>query len=51
MCGRIGYTASPSELVARYPWLRDAPEVAPRYNIAPTDPIIAVNGQLAEVFT
>lgn len=42
MCGRIGYTVSREELLRSYPWLKDAPEEAARYNVAPTDPVVAV---------
>ena len=42
MCGRIGYTISREELLRTYPWLREAPDAPARYNIAPTDPIVAV---------
>lgn len=49
MCGRIGYTITPSRLVAAYPWLRDAPDIAPRYNIAPTDLIVAIDREKASL--
>ena len=49
VCGRIGYTVTPSQLVAVYPWLHDPPDIAPRYNIAPTDPILAVEREKASV--
>lgn len=51
MCGRIGYTLTPAQIVASYPWLPDAPEVAPRYNIAPTDTVVAVGREKANLVT
>jgi putative SOS response-associated peptidase YedK len=41
MCGRFTLTVSPEELAEQLD-LPAAPEVAPRYNIAPTQPIAAV---------
>src|SRR5437870_12219026 len=38
-----------AELLDTYFWLRDAPEDEPRYNIAPTDPVLAVGPDRAEV--
>ena len=38
-----------AELLETYHWLRDAPEDDPRYNIAPTDPVLAVGPDRAEV--
>jgi putative SOS response-associated peptidase YedK len=49
MCGRIGSSMPRAELLETYHWLRDAPEDDPRYNIAPTDPILAVGPDRAEV--
>lgn len=49
MCGRVGSSLSASELVTAYPWLREVPEVAARYNIAPTDPVIVVDGEKADL--
>ncbi len=49
MCGRFTLTVDPSELQDAFPWLTlpAAGELAPRYNIAPSQPIAAVanNGQ------
>ena len=42
MCGRAGFSIPRGELLENYPWLRDAPELEPRYNIAPTDPVLTV---------
>jgi len=49
MCGRIGSSMPRAELLETYHWLRDAPEDDPRYNIAPTDPVLAVGPDRAEV--
>ena len=49
MCGRIGSSIPRAELLETYHWLRDAPEDDPRYNIAPTDPVLAVGPERAEV--
>jgi putative SOS response-associated peptidase YedK len=49
MCGRIGSSIPRAELLETYRWLRDAPEDDPRYNIAPTDPVLAVGPDRAEV--
>jgi putative SOS response-associated peptidase YedK len=38
-----------AELLETYHWLRDAPEDDPRYNIAPTDPVLAVGPDRADV--
>lgn len=38
-----------AELLETYHWLRDAPELAARYNVAPTDPVIAVGPERADV--
>lgn len=43
MCGRIGFSADRAELLRSYPWLRDAPPIALRFNIAPTDEAVVVN--------
>ena len=42
MCGRISFSFNRAELLAAYAWLRDAPDEDARYNIAPTDPVVAV---------
>ncbi len=51
MCGRVGYRMTASDLVAGYPWLREAPEVPARYNIAPTDPVVVIDGETASLVT
>mgnify|MGYP001317825606 CR=1 FL=1 len=38
-----------AELLETYHWLRDAPEDEPRYNIAPSDAVLAVGPDRAEV--
>jgi len=38
-----------AELLETYHWLRDAPEDEPRYNIAPTDPVLAVGPDRVDV--
>ena len=48
MCGRISYEIDRAELLATYSWLRDAPDEAARYNIAPTDPVLAVSPDRAQ---
>ena len=48
MCGRISYSIPRPELLATYPWLRNAPERPARYNIAPTDPVVVVGPRIAE---
>jgi putative SOS response-associated peptidase YedK len=49
MCGRISYSIHEAEFLATYSWLRDAPDKAARYNIAPTDPVLAVGPRSAEM--
>src|ERR1700682_1340425 len=49
MCGRIGSSMPRAELLETYHWLRDAPEELPRYDIAPTDPVLAVGPDRVEV--
>lgn len=41
MCGRFALTASPEE-IAQQLTLSSAPPLAPRYNIAPSQPVLAV---------
>lgn len=41
MCGRASLTASPEEIEEAF-GLTDAPILSPRYNIAPTEPILVV---------
>src|SRR5207237_445858 len=49
MCGRISFSFNRADLLATYAWLRDAPDEDARYNIAPTDPVVAVGPQRADV--
>lgn len=42
MCGRFTLTADPGEMQEAFPWLEVPPEVPPRYNIAPSQPIAVV---------
>ncbi|MDQ6900241.1 MAG: SOS response-associated peptidase [Candidatus Dormibacteraeota bacterium] len=49
MCGRIGSSMPRAELLETYHWLKDAPADPPRYNIAPTDPVLAIGPDRAEV--
>ena len=49
MCGRISFSFNRADLLATYSWLRDAPDEEARYNIAPTDPIVAVGPERADV--
>ncbi len=44
MCGRFNQTASGDEVAEAF-GLDDAPELAPRYNIAPTQPVAVVGVQ------
>lgn len=44
MCGRFTLTASGDELAAEF-GLEEAPEVVPRYNIAPTQPVLVVRAR------
>ena len=38
-----------AELLETYHWLRDVPDQVPRYNIAPTDPVLAVGPDRADI--
>lgn len=49
MCGRISFSFNREDLLATYAWLRDAPDEEARYNIAPTDPVVAVGSDRADV--
>jgi putative SOS response-associated peptidase YedK len=49
MCGRISFSFNRADLLATYAWLNDAPDEDARYNIAPTDPILAVGLRNAEM--
>ncbi len=49
MCGRISFSLHRAELLTSYAWLRDAPDEVARYNIAPTDPVLAVGPDSAQL--
>jgi putative SOS response-associated peptidase YedK len=42
MCGRFTLTAEVNALQESFPWLYIPPEIAPRYNVAPTQPVAVV---------
>ncbi|GAC1479647.1 MAG: SOS response-associated peptidase [Candidatus Dormibacteria bacterium] len=49
MCGRIAYAIPHDVLLSSYPWLKQVVSPAARYNIAPTDPVLTVGPNRAEV--
>ena len=49
MCGRIGFSIPRDELLASYDWVKHVPEFEPRYNIAPTDPVMVITPDRADV--
>ena len=49
VCGRVAYSAPSAELLESYPWLTEAPEPPARYNLAPTDPLVVVASDGADV--
>lgn len=42
MCGRFTLTIDPSQLEDIFPWAIIAPDILPRYNISPSQPIAAI---------
>jgi len=48
MCGRIGFDLRPGQLADRFPWLRIPEDLPPRYNVAPTQPLLIVDEQKRE---
>lgn len=42
MCGRFTLTVSPGQLQEAFPWVEISPDIQPRYNIAPTQPVAVV---------
>ena len=42
MCGRFTLTVDPSQLEDMFPWAIIAPDLAPRYNISPSQPIAVI---------
>jgi putative SOS response-associated peptidase YedK len=49
MCGRISFSIPRDELLASYSWVRQVPDQTPRYNIAPTDPVLILGPDRADV--
>jgi putative SOS response-associated peptidase YedK len=49
MCGRISFSMHRAELLATYAWLQEAPDLEARFNLAPTDPVVAVGPTRAEI--
>lgn len=43
MCGRIGFDIRPGQLAERFPWLRIPEDLPPRYNVAPTQPLLVID--------
>ncbi len=42
MCGRFTLTVSPEQLAETFAWLNIPPGIAPRYNVAPSQPVAVV---------
>lgn len=42
MCGRFSLTADVNAVQESFPWVNVPPEILPRYNIAPTQPVAVV---------
>jgi putative SOS response-associated peptidase YedK len=42
MCGRFSLTAEVNAVQASFPWVNIPPDLTPRYNIAPTQPVAVV---------
>ena len=42
MCGRFTLTLNPEQLADTFPWATISPEITPRYNIAPTQPVAVI---------
>lgn len=42
MCGRFTLTADPNDLREAFPWLNIPQDPAPRYNVAPTQPVAVI---------
>jgi putative SOS response-associated peptidase YedK len=42
MCGRFSLTADVNAVQEKFPWVNVPPELTPRYNIAPTQPVAVV---------
>jgi putative SOS response-associated peptidase YedK len=48
VCGRIGFDIRPGQLAERFPWLKIPEDLPPRYNVAPTQPLFAVDEEQRE---
>jgi putative SOS response-associated peptidase YedK len=48
MCGRFALTVDADSLIRYFPWLMNVEKVAPRYNIAPGQPVAVISNQNAE---
>lgn len=42
MCGRFTLTVDPAQLEDIFPWAVISPNITPRYNIAPTQPVLVI---------
>ena len=42
MCGRFTLTTDPEQLQLTFPWVSNLQGIAPRYNIAPTQPVAVI---------
>jgi len=52
MCGRFTLSVDAASLQMRFPWLKNIPpQIMPRYNIAPTQPIAVVANNQPETVT
>jgi putative SOS response-associated peptidase YedK len=52
MCGRFTLTVDADSIQMHFPWLKDIPpQIVPRYNIAPTQPIAVVPNSSPETVT
>ena len=49
MCGRIGFSIPRDELLASYDWVKHLPDYEARYNIAPTDPVMVIAPDRADI--
>ncbi|MBW8010041.1 MAG: SOS response-associated peptidase [Chloroflexi bacterium] len=42
MCGRFTITADPAAIQEAFPWAKVPPEMQPRYNVAPSQPVAVI---------
>lgn len=42
MCGRFTITADPAAIKEAFPWVKVPPEMQPRYNVAPSQPVAVI---------